>query len=87
MAVAEPTRRLEPVDAGEVHVHQHEVRERDGRDLEGLLPGDGPADDLEARGLLHDRVHRAQVRLLVVDQQDPYHRHVGVTSSTESRRR
>ena len=31
-------------------------------------------------------VHRAQERLLVVDQQHPHHGHVGLTSATESRR-
>ena len=63
------TGRLETVDPGKVHVHQHEVGGEVGRHRDAVLPGLGLADDFEPVGELDDHACGEPERLLVVDDQ------------------
>ena len=68
-SVPDPACRLEPVDAGHLDVHQHQVGLEAGRQFDGLLAVLGLADHLEAVGHLHDHPGRLAKRNLVVDDQ------------------
>ena len=59
--------RVEPVDAGQVHVHEHEVRLQVLGLHDGVLARLGLAGDLEPVGRLDDHARGHPERLLVID--------------------
>lgn len=64
-------RGLDPADAGQVHVHQDELRHQDPCHFERVLTAGGLADDLEAVSRLDHGPRRSPKRFDVVDDQNP----------------
>jgi len=88
---AQPAGSFHPVDTGEVHVHQDEVRAQgSGRD-DRFLARPCAAHQDEAFRLFHDGTHHALEHFLVVDDEHPDRIHrrsppsaiIGVVSAPE----
>ena len=72
-ALSQPAQRLGSVDAGELEVHQHQIRRILLGDAQTLLPGLG-LDDVVA-GELEDVANQLEVQRIVLDDEDPARRH------------
>ncbi|HJQ89719.1 MAG TPA: hypothetical protein VJ820_19915, partial [Propionibacteriaceae bacterium] len=81
--LAQPARSLHPVDTGEVHVHQDQIRMQDSGRCDGLLARRCGANQEEALRLIDDSAHHAPEQHLVIDDEntDRIHR---LTSSPPS---
>ena len=71
----DPAGRLEPVEAGHLDVHQHDVGPSQAREIDRVAAVDRLADDLQVGLRLEDRAEsRTHERLIVGDQYRHGHR-------------
>jgi len=70
MLGADAAARLEAVDAGQVNIHQYEVRVQAPGGHDRVFAGLRLADDLEAARRIHDLARYGPKRFLVVADQD-----------------